>query len=153
MADPQSSGTPPAKSNPNARYLFLLLIGLVLGIVGTVMTLQAIESGKSWRDHYPQATMHLLQAHSAQMTGKLKGNRCEVSDSLPHLQALRTLANDLEPAFPGLADDRRFAEHAAGMRATLDRALANPPAGCAALEEAASAVGESCRSCHVDFRT
>ena len=153
MADPQSTGTPPAKPNTNARYLFLLLIGLVLGIVGTVMTLQAIDSGKTWRDRYPMATMHLLQAHSAQMAGKLKGNRCEVTDSLPHLQALRTLANDLEPAFPSLADDSRFADHAAGMRARLDQALANPPAGCEALKEAASSVGESCRACHLDFRT
>ena len=153
MADPQSTGNPPAKPNPNARYLFLLLIGLVLGIVGTVMTLQAIESGKSWRDRYPMATMHLLQAHSAQLGAKLDGNRCEVTDSLPHLQALRTLANDLEPAFPSLADDARFAGHAAAMRASLDRALASPPAGCEALKEAASTVGKSCRDCHQDFRT
>lgn len=153
MADPQSTTTPPAKPNTGARYLFLLLIGLVLGIVGTVMTLQAIDSGKTWRDRYPLATMHLLQAHSAQMGGKLKGNRCEATDSLPHLQALRSLANDLEPAFPGLADDSRFADHAANLRASLDRALASPPANCEALKEAASSVGESCRSCHLDFRT
>lgn len=153
MSDPQSTAPTTGKPNAAARYLFMLLIGLVIGVVGTVMVLNAIDKGKSWRDRYPYATMHLLQAHSAQLAGKVKGNRCTVSDSLPHLQALRTLANDLEPAFPGLADDARFEEHSATMRSALDRALANPPTSCETLGEAASKVGESCRACHQDFRT
>lgn len=152
MSDTKSQATA-AKPSAAARYLFMLLIGLVIGVVGTVMTLNAIESGKSWRDHYPLATMHLLQAHSAQLAAKAKGNRCTVSDSLPHLQALRTLANDLEPAFPGLADDARFSEHSATMRASLDRALANPPGNCESLDQVREQVGESCRSCHQGFRT
>lgn len=152
MTEPKSHA-PAARPNAAARYLFMLLIGLVVGVVGTVMTLNAIESGKSWRDRYPLATMHLLQAHSAQLAAKVKGNRCTVSDSLPHLQALRTLANDLEPAFPGLADDARFSEHSASMRASLDGALANPPGDCESLGEVTSKVGESCRSCHQGFRT
>lgn len=153
MSDTQP--TPPAsgKPSPAARYLFMLLLGLVIGVVGTVMALRAIDGSKTWQDHYPYATMHLFQAHAAQLGAKVKGNRCSATDSLPHLQALRTLANDLEPAFPGLADDARFAEHSAAMRATLDRALASPPLSCEGLGETASSIGESCKACHRDFRT
>lgn len=153
MSDTQPTASTASKPNPAARYLFMLLLGLVIGVIGTVMALRAIDGGKTWQDHYPHATMHLLQAHAAQLGAKVKGNRCSATDSLPHLHALRTLANDLEPAFPGLADDARFADHAAAMRATLDGALASPPLSCEGLGETASKVGESCKACHQDFRT
>lgn len=134
------------------KYLILLLLGLVIGVIATVMVLRAIESKRDWQDHYPGAAMHLLQAHTAQLQINIKANRCGATDSLPHLQALRTVANDLEPAFPGLRDDRRFGEHASQLRATLDATLASPPLNCEGLTAAARKIGESCKACHQDFR-
>ena len=42
-------------------------------------------------------------------------------------------ALDLEPAFPDLKDDARFAQHASKLRATLDAALASPPLNCSGI--------------------
>lgn len=47
----------------------------------------------------------------------METNRCNATDVLPHLQALRMTANDLESAFPDLRDDERFRTAASAMRA------------------------------------
>lgn len=147
-----SSSSPAPKRPPSAagRYLFLFLIGLALGVVATVMLMRAIQSRV---DPFPRAVMHVKQWHSAQLRARLEENRCTASDVVPQLQALRVVADDLEPAFPGLAEDRRFREHASDMRGALDTALASPPTNCDALREVSKRVGESCRACHLDFRS
>lgn len=148
--DPPRHATAPHGNG--AKYIILLLIGLAIGVLATVMLLRSLEGRKTWQDHFPGAAMHLMAAHSAQLGGNIKANRCAPTDTLPHLQALRTIANDLEPAFPGLADDPRFVEHAGAFRATLDAALASPPLDCQGLIATASKIGENCKACHQDFR-
>lgn len=145
---------PQAKPQASAagRYLFLFLLGLVLGIVAVVMLLRALENRKTWRDHYPHASMQLLSAHVAQAREKIDANRCSPTDILPHLQSLRSLGNDFEPAFPDLRDDRRFVERAGNFRATLDAALASPPLNCAGAGETFATIGAACKECHQDFR-
>ena len=142
----------PARSSNTSRYLFLFLLGLVLGIIGVVMALRAIEGRKTWEDHFPDAVMHVMQAHASQLGAAAKENRCAATDVLPHLQTLRYMANDLEPALPGLSDDPRFVEHASHYRATLDSALATPPLNCAGVEAAIKQVNDGCKACHQDFR-
>ncbi|MBJ6982957.1 hypothetical protein [Luteimonas sp. MC1572] len=134
------------------RYLFVFVLGLVLGVVAVVMLLRALEARKTWQDHYPKATMHLLSAHSAQLRDALQANRCAATDVLPHLQALRVLGNDLEPAFADLRDDTRFATHAGKFRGAIDSALASPPLNCAGLKTTTEAIGADCKACHRDFR-
>lgn len=149
---PRAAG--PAGKSPSAagRYLFVFGLGLVLGMVAVVMLLRTLEARKTWQDHYPHATMHLLSAHSAQLRDALQANRCAATDVLPHLQALRTLGNDFEPAFADLRDDTRFATHAGTFRGTIDGALASPPLNCAGLKATVEAIGEDCKACHRDFR-
>ncbi|MBA3487068.1 MAG: hypothetical protein H0T88_07760, partial [Lysobacter sp.] len=53
MSDPHRQGN-------GARYLFMLLLGLVLGIVATVMALRALEAR---RDHFPGSVMQVQQWH------------------------------------------------------------------------------------------
>ena len=142
----------PARSSNASRYLFLFLIGLVIGIISVVMVLRAIEGRKTWQDHFPDATMRVMDAHVKQLAASAAANRCSATDVLPHLQTLRYLANDPELAFPGLKDDERFTKHASGLRATLDEVLATPPLGCPGVEAAIKQVGESCKACHQDFR-
>ncbi len=154
MNNPQPD-TPHDTHQPHgngAKYIILVLIGLAIGVLATVMLLRALEDRKTWQDHFPGAAMHMMAAHSAQLGGAIKANRCAPTDSLPHLQALRMVSNDLESAFPGLADDRRFSGHAGDLRATLDAALASPPLNCEGLTEASSRIGENCKACHQDFR-
>ena len=152
MNDPNPS---PAKSDQKgngARYLFLLLLGLVVGIVATVMLLRALDARKTWEDRYPTAAMHVMNAHMQQLGASVEQNRCAPTDSLPHLQSLRVLANDLDPAFPGLRDDKRFSDHSSQLRATLDGALASPPLNCEGVRAAMKNLGDACKACHQDFR-
>lgn len=149
MSDPNPATSGTHRKSNASRYLFLFLLGLVIGIVATVMAVRALDARK---DHFPDGLMQVQQWHLGQLKKNVEQNRCVPVDTLPHLQALRTTVNDIEPAFPGLRDDKRFVEHASTMRATLDSALANPPLNCAGVGTIAGKVGEACKACHQDFR-
>ena len=147
--DASAARKPPSAAS---RYLFVFLLGLVLGIVALVMLMRSLEARKTWRDHYPDAVMHLLSAQTAQLRDNMAANRCSPTDTLPFLQSLRSLGNDFERAFPDLRDDQRFIGHAAQFRATLDAALSAPPVGCEGVQAAAQNIGDACKACHQDFR-
>ena len=144
-----SSVDPNRRPSNAGRYLFLLILGLVLGVVATVMAMRALEQRK---DHFPEALMHVQQWHMGQLKGDMEQNRCNATDVLPHLQALRVSANDLEAAFPDLRDDARFKTAASAIRAAADKAVANPPLTCEGVGAAMKSLGESCKACHQDFR-
>lgn len=139
----------PARKGHGSRYLFLFLIGLVVGAFATVMALRAINARK---DHFHDSVMHVQQWHLGQLRASLKQNRCSATDTLPHLRTLRVLADDLEPAFPDLRDDERFVQHASRMRQVLDTSLASPPMNCEGLGATIKSAGEACKACHQDFQ-
>ena len=149
MSTPDPTGTSAARTSNAGRYLFLLILGLVVGMVATVMVLRALEARK---DHFPEALMEVQGWHMGRLKAAMEQNRCSATDVLPHLQALRTLGNDLEPAFPVLRDDERFRTAAAGMRAAADKAIAAPPLTCEGLAATMKSLGDGCKSCHRDFR-
>ena len=132
-----------------ARYFFLFLVGLVAGVICTVMAMRALEARK---DHFPDSVMQVQQWHMGQLKANMDHNRCNATDTLPHLQALRTMADDIEPALPDLRDDERFAKAASQLRAALDSARANPPLNCAGVGAAMKEIGAACKACHQDFR-
>ncbi|MEO6154317.1 MAG: hypothetical protein ABIP16_01140 [Thermomonas sp.] len=143
--------TPDPNRRPSnaGRYLFLLILGLAVGIFGTVMVLRAMEQKK---DHFPQALMQVQAWHMDQL-GKDKGqNRCNATDILPHLQALRMTANDIDAAFPDLRDDPRFGKASSAMRATMDKVMTNPPLTCEGVGAAMKEIGQFCKGCHQDFK-
>lgn len=151
-AENASSASKPANppsGNAAMRYLFLFVLGLAVGAIGTVMAMRAIEARK---DHFPGSVMHLFGAHMDMLDANVAANRCAATDTLPQLQALRTIANDIEPAFGDLRDDARFSGHASDLRAALDRALASPPLACAGVQAAMKDIGSNCKACHRDFR-
>lgn len=144
--------TRPPRPSAASRYLFVFLIGLFMGIVGVVMVLRALEGRKTWEDRFPEAAMTVMTAHVAQLRASVQDNRCGPSDVIPHVQTLRALANDVEPAFPGLRDDARFVQHAGKLRATLDGVLSAPPLACAGTDAALKRIDEDCKACHQEFR-
>ena len=148
MSSP-SNPVVPKKSSVASRYFFLFLVGLVVGAIGTVMALRAIDART---DHFPDSLMTVQQWHAGQLKAAVDSNRCSATDVLPHLQALRMLGNDLEPAFPELADDQRFKDHASKYRGALDASLAQPPMNCAGTGTTLQKLGEACKACHTDFR-
>jgi hypothetical protein len=142
----------PAKPSAASRYLFVFLLGLAIGAIALVMIMRTLEAKKTWQDRFPDAAMDLMQAHMAQLKASTEANRCSATDTLPHLQALRMISNDIEPAFGDLREDARFSKHASTLRATLDDALAAPPLNCAGVAATAGKIGEACKACHQDFR-
>jgi len=146
------STSKPATPSQSGRYVFVFLLGLMVGIIGLVLALRALESRKTWQDRYPIAVMQLMSAHVMQLGQLGEANRCTSADILPHLQALRLLGNDLEPAHGELASDRRFMAHASDFRGQLDQALAEPPHNCVLLNETRGQIGGACKACHQDFR-
>ncbi|MDR7192861.1 hypothetical protein [Luteimonas terrae] len=149
---PPSATPPPRAPSSAAGYLVVFAIGLLMGVVLIVVMLRAVEARKTWQDRYPAALMQLYQAQMAQLSRTLDANRCTTSDILPHLQTMRALSNDLEPAFPDLRDHRGFVAHATDTRRTLDAALAVPPTACAGLRTTIDTIDDTCRACHQEMR-
>ena len=144
------SSTDPNRKPSNAgRYLFLLILGLVVGAIATVMVMRALQARQ---DPFPHALMHVQQWHMGQLKTDMEQNRCAATDVLPHLQALRSSAVDLDAAFPKLADDQRFQTASAAMRAAADKAISSPPLSCEGLGATLKSLGDSCKGCHQDFR-
>lgn len=138
----------PAKKSNASRYLFLFLLGLVIGAVATVMVMRAIDQRS---DHFPHSVMQVMGKHVGLLQQTVQQNRCAATDTVPHVRTLRTMSNDLELAFPDLAEDQRFTQHASQFRAKLDAALAAPPTDCAGAAKLVETAKESCQACHQDF--
>lgn len=130
------------------RYLILFILGLLVGVMGAVFAMRAWQARQ---DPLPHAVMHVMAHQTDALKQAIAQNRCAVSDTLPRLQALRAVGNDIEAAFPDLAEDTRFAGHASQLRATLDGALAVPAGTCQAAQASLKKIGESCQACHNDF--
>jgi len=143
-----SSTTPSGKSTLR-RYLLVLLLGFIGGLMATVMGLRAIQARI---DPFPKALMQVMDRQQHLLSENHKQNRCTVSDALPRLQSLRALANDMESAYSGLSHNLRFQQHASAFRANLDAALASVPDNCVAFEAVVQRSAESCQACHQDFR-
>lgn len=125
-----------------------LALGLVVGIIGTVMTMSAFRSGP----HMTSALMHMQDFHMDALDANMKQNHCATTDNLPHLQALRALSNDLEPIFLPIEKEADFRQKASNLRAALDASLASPPADCPSLGAAMAKVGHECKGCHQEFK-
>lgn len=145
MSDPTRPTPAPAARGNGSRYLFMALLGLVIGAVATVTLVRAIERRK---DPYPEAVMHVMAAHMHALKDDVAQNRCAATDVLPHLQTLRALANDVEPAFKDMAGDEKFAKYASDLRAAADATLASPPLNCPGVQAAAAKIGQACEGCH-----
>ncbi|WP_295926054.1 hypothetical protein [uncultured Xanthomonas sp.] len=146
MAKPPSS--PPASTS---RYLFVLLAGLLLGLVLTVMALRAVQARQ---DPFPRSLMQVMGKQLALLERDAAHRQCSGAGPQARLRTLRLLGDELGTAFPDLADDSRFREHADALRAGVDAALAQPPTDCAALAQAQARqqIDERCDACHRDFR-
>lgn len=144
-----SSPDPNRRPSNAGRYLYLLVLGLALGAIATVMALRALEQRK---DHFPEALMQVQAWHMDQLSKDKQQNRCNATDILPHLQALRMTATDIDAAFADLRDDQRFGTASSAMRATMDKIIANPPLTCEGVGAAMKEIGQSCKGCHQDFK-
>jgi cytochrome c556 len=131
------------------RNALLIVLGLVIGVAGTVMAMASLKHGPS----FPESLMKVQGHHMGALDGNVKQNRCAAADTVPHLQLLRSLANDIEPAFLPIEKEQDFRQKAGDLRASLDAQLAAPPANCAAVQAAQDKIGKACKACHDEFRS
>lgn len=143
------NASPPRRLSSAHRYLFVLCLGLLIGLIATVMVGRALQAR---RDPFPGSLMQVMQRQSQLLQQAQQQNRCSLADSVPRLQALRLLSNDLDLAFPGLKDSTQFQQHASRLRGNLNTALAAPPGDCRALAQLVETLQADCRACHQDFR-
>ncbi|MDR1074927.1 MAG: cytochrome c [Xanthomonadaceae bacterium] len=141
--------TPPPRSSNASRYLIVLILGLLIGAIGSVML---YRSWQDRQDKFPTAIMEVIAKQYGLLKKTADANQCTQADITPRIVALRAMANDLELAYPEAAKDQRFGSHASQMRAVLDETMANPPGDCASLKTLLGKLGQNCQDCHKDFK-
>jgi hypothetical protein len=132
------------------RYVMMILVGIALGAFGTVAVLNALRAGTA----FPRGVMAVSGHHMAAMREAVVASPCQPQQMTKHLQALRVLADDIEPAFlpDGMADPT-FSRYALDLQTRLDAALARVPAAeCKDLSIELGNVNDACKACHRDYR-
>lgn len=130
----------------NARAAILLVLGLAIGVLGTVFVMRALNQ----RNPFPRAVMSVMNYHFGELEQSVKAKQCDAAPASEHLLRLESTAADVPSAFPGV--DQPFLDAAGHLRTTLENAVQAHPADCAALAAAIKPVGEACQSCHEKYR-
>src|SRR3546814_20915818 len=73
----------PAKPSAASRYLFVFLVGLVIGAVALVMILRTVEARKTWQDHYPHSALPRFDSPMEQLKARTEPNRRSAPQQLP----------------------------------------------------------------------
>ncbi|TBR38971.1 MULTISPECIES: cytochrome c [Dyella] len=128
------------------RAAILLVLGLVIGVIGTVFAMNALKQ----RNPFPHAVMNVMAHHAGELRGAIKAQKCDAVQTREHLTRLLSTSSDIVPAFPGV--DQPFVDEAHQLQTRLDAAVQAAPADCAALAAALKPVGETCQSCHQKYR-
>lgn len=139
--------TPRPVSAPGAvsgsRVLALLLVGLGIGVLGTVVTMSAL----SRRANYGDGLMAVLQAEFGQLRQQARrGSQCTLVESERARSRLALLSADIP---------RAFTTGGSAMREMSDELLAAtvaPVSDCAALPARITAIDQACDACHAQFR-
>jgi len=85
MSNPSATAAPKPTSTLR-RYLLVLLLGFIAGLIATVMGLRAIQARI---DPFPNALMQVMARQQHLLSENHKQNRCTVSDALPRLQRFK----------------------------------------------------------------
>lgn len=128
------------------RAALLIVLGLVIGIIGTVFTMRALSE----RNPFPEALMVTMGFHRHQLQQAVKGQRCDATANLDQLQHMQMIASDIPAVFPDAPQP--FNEIATHLRNALQSATQAAPADCPALAAALKPVDEACHQCHQQFR-
>jgi cytochrome c556 len=128
------------------RVALMILLGLVIGVLGTTQVMSVLAA----RNPMPKAVMETMGYHMGELSHALKAKQCDATKSLHHLQRLQSTATDITPVF-GI-DEKPFTDKAGELQTHLQQAVQSAPADCAALAAAIKPVGDTCKSCHQQYR-
>lgn len=128
------------------RAALLIVLGLVIGILGTVFTMRALSE----RNPFPEALMVTMGFHRHQLGQAVKGQRCEAATNLDQLQHMQMIAADIPAAFPDAPQP--FKDLAGKLHTSLQTAVQSAPADCPALAAVLKPVDQVCQECHQQYR-
>lgn len=129
------------------RAALLIVLGLVIGILGTTFTISALHQ----RTPLPRAVMSVMAFHMGQLQHAVKANQCDAAATRSHLDRLQSAALDIPAAFKGA--EAPFLQAADKLQSALHTAATtDTPTTCAALATAIKPVDDACDSCHKRFR-
>jgi cytochrome c556 len=128
------------------RAALLIVLGLAIGIIGTVFTMRALNE----RNPLPHAVMVTMGFHRHQLQTAIKGQRCDATANLAQLQHMQMIAGDIPAAFPDAP--QQFKDLASHLRSALQTAAQSAPADCPALIAALKPVDGVCSECHQQYR-
>jgi cytochrome c556 len=128
------------------RVALMILLGLVIGILGTVNVMGALDA----RHPMPKAVMHTLAYHMGELGHALKVKQCDAAQVRHHLERLQSTATDIVPVF-GIAE-KNFNDKTVELQTHLQQALQAAPANCAALATVIKPINDTCKSCHQQYR-
>ena len=130
------------------RSLILFLVGLFMGAAMTLIGMNYLRGGT----RYGNGVMAVMGAQMKGLDHTIVQNRCGSADTLPRLQMIRQVANEIEPAFGEMNEDAQFSRYASDLRAEADAGLSTPPASCKATAAVLSQIDKRCDACHRDYK-
>lgn len=128
------------------RAALLIVLGLVIGVIGTVFSMNALRD----RNPLPYSVMVVMSHHFGELSNAVKAKQCDAAKARAQLGSLLTVSQDIGPAFPGV--DKPFLDAADKLHEAVQAAALASPADCPALAVALKPVGEACQSCHQQYR-
>ena len=137
---------PPPYEGKAMRVALLIVLGLAIGIIGTVFTIRALDE----RNPLPHAVMVTMSFHRHQLQQAVKGQHCDAAANLDQLQHMQMIAADIPAAFPDAPQP--FQDLAGHLRTALQTAAQSAPADCPALATALKPVDQVCSECHHQYR-
>jgi cytochrome c556 len=128
------------------RAVILIVLGLAIGIIGTVFTMNALSD----RNPLPHAVMVTMGYHRHQLQQAVKGQRCDSAASIDQLHHMQMTAADINAAFPDAPQP--FLDHANHLISALQTTVLAAPADCPVLVAALKPVDAICDDCHRQYR-
>ena len=128
------------------RVALLILLGLVIGILGTANVMNTLAA----RNPMPRAVMQTMDYHMDALGHALKAKQCAAADVRRHIERIQSAATDIVPVF-GIPD-QGFTDAATQLQTGVSRGLQAAAADCAALAAVIKPIGEACKSCHDKYR-
>ena len=128
------------------RVALMILLGLVIGVLGTTQVMNVLAA----RNPMPKAVMTTMGYHMGELSHALKASQCDAAKIQHHLERVQSTATDIVPVF-GI-DEKSFTDKARELQTHLQQAVQAAPADCAALVAVVKPIGDTCKSCHQQYR-
>ena len=98
----------------------------------------------------PGAVMHTMGYHMGALSKALKAKQCDAASIQHHLERMQSTATDIVPVFA--VKEKTFTDDASELQTHLQEALQAAPADCPTLARVIKPIGDTCKSCHQQYR-